>query len=170
MPGSGWNNVLMMNFTLFAAIVSLMPATALASAMPYVKPESLWPFHTFEGVMLVLGFFAVYRAVRSHLPPGDGAIIGKADTQVSATDEEYLPPMHKRPNKDIHQVVRALRVAGLVFMVVGSFLGFHSGGVDYGPAHLDELTTRIFGGALFLVGLSEFFILPKLIAGKSPPE
>lgn len=153
-----------------AALILLLPGAVWASAMPYVKPESLWPFRAFEGLMLVLGFFAAYRAIRSHLPRGDDKPANKnEDLKNSAATENPAPP-RTTPKKGSQQVLAALRVAGFLFMVAGSFLGFHAGGIDYGPAHLDELTTRIFGGALFLVGLSDFFILPKLMAGKSRPD
>jgi len=145
------------------------PALAWASAAPYVKPESLWPFHTFEGLMLVLGFFAAYRAIRSHLPAGDDAVKKKDRKEkaerISLAPQEKVERMPSDSKKVSDQVLNALRLAGLIFMVAGSFLAFHAGGVDYGPAHLDELTTKVFGGALFVVGLSDFLILPKLLGG-----
>jgi hypothetical protein len=157
------------NYRFISLFIYLLPQPAWASAAPYVKPESLWPFHTFEGLMLLLGFFAAYRAIRSHLPAGDDAVT-KKDRKVKAERtspmaDEKADPMPVGPKKMNDQVLNALRVAGLIFMVTGSFLGLHSGGIDYGPAHMDELTTKIFGGALFVVGLSDFLILPKLLGG-----
>src|SRR6185436_20013483 len=60
--------------------IMLLPEAAAASSMPspapapYVKPSSLWPFHAFEGLLMLLGFFAAYRAIRSKFPPGDDVI------------------------------------------------------------------------------------------------
>lgn len=152
----------------FSLIMLFFSDASWASAAPYVKPESLWPFHTFEGLMMLLGFFAVYRAIRSHLPAGDDVVAKKDRTEKAehtslVVDEKADSTRY--PKKVSEQVLNALRIAGLFFMVAGSFLAFHAGGVDYGPAHLDELTTKVFGGALFVVGLSDFLILPKLLGG-----
>lgn len=119
---------------------------------------------------MLLGLFAAYRAIRSHLPAGNNLVMKrksskKNDERKLSTQEVEAGRIQPGAKKVSEQVLDALRVAGLIFMVAGSFLIFHSGSIDYGPAHFDELTTRIFGGALFLVGLSDFLILPKLLGG-----
>jgi hypothetical protein len=165
-------------------VMLLLPGAVVASPVqapvPYVKPSSLWPFHALEGLLVVLGFFAAYRAIRSKLPPGDDVIEKQekerqkalrdgAHTSTYEADPvpmaQTVSPPAKNP-KAKTQAITVLRGAGLLFMAGGSALAFNSGGIDYGPLHLDEDIARIFGGALFVVGLTDFFLLPKLMAGK----
>lgn len=118
--------------------------------------------------MLLLGFFAAYRAIRSHLPAGDDIkskkiqrnVKDKSKPPVADETTDRIPSGQKKVGE---QILNALRVAGLIFMIAGSSLVFHPGGFDYGPAHFDELTMKVFGGALFVVGLLEFLVLPKLL-------
>jgi hypothetical protein len=116
----------MKKVTFLTAPVLFLSMSARAGTAPYVRPESLWPFHTFEGLMVLLGFFAAYRAIRSHLPAGDD--IGKTrkekdDYELHSANErtEQTKSNQRKANDNI---LSALRAAGLIFMVVGSSLGF----------------------------------------------
>lgn len=77
-----------------------------------------------------------------------------------------LPPSEGDKSRQAAFVVNIVRVAGVLFMIAGTALGFNVFGIAGFLGLADGFTERALGGALFAAGVIDFMLVPHLLEKK----